>query len=120
MKKIILLSVVMLSLWQLPASAHSGGHEQVNDVAAIKLAQQAAKMLTLEGYQMSVGKIDLSWAKLALSNFTVVRAERDSFVIRGTNSKLNQTFNFVITKQGRIQDVVDVSKQSQESHDHRH
>ncbi len=114
----VLLLVTSLS-FSFTTIAHGGGHGEMGAEKAVSLAQTSAKMLTFKSHNMSVGKLDKSWNKVAKEQFILVEEGKESFIVKAINTANNQTLYFNVSKDGSVNKVSE-SSNFEQAYGHAH
>lgn len=122
--KTLVLFIVAVTLFSPGHSlAHPGGHGEmrmeIEDSQALDIVRSMTRAMTFKDRGYSVGKIDVSWAKVAKEHFKLVDESESSFVYKATNTDISQTLFFTINKTGRVESVKESANLTQE-HGHQH
>ena len=103
--------------------AHPGGHGEmrmeIEDNQALDIVRSMTRAMTFKDRGYSVGKLDLSWAKVVKEHFELVDETESKFVYKATNTEISQTLFFTINKSGRVESVKETAS-SDKMHGHQH
>lgn len=118
---IFLITAVLFSSGQ--SLAHPGGHGEmrmdIEDHQALDIVRSMTRAMTFKDRGYSVGKLDVSWAKVAKDQFQLVDESESRFVFKATNTEMSQTLFFTINKSGRVESVNN-SNGLEKGHGHQH
>lgn len=109
MKKFLNSAMFLLALVSFYTSAHSDRGKISSDVA-IAIASKSVQQLVFKDQGFEVGQLASSWKSVGNSDFSVVDAEAEFFVISAKNSSSKEVIYFLISNNGQVLDVANTNR----------
>lgn len=105
MKNIINLILIVFLSFTASVFAHGDGHGEMTEARAQSIAHAVTKAMTFKDRGYSVGKIDVSWAKVKRQAFKIVEENRHEIIVKATNAANKQTLFIKLNHSGSVIDV---------------
>jgi hypothetical protein len=105
-RTVVSTALIIASIASTVAFAHQN-HDAISRETALNIANKAVKQLTFRDLGFEVGKHDSSWNLLTDTNFSVIRALDETFIISATNTTSKNVIYFEIAKNGKVLGVKD-------------